>query len=432
MLLAAPAAVPLSAGASVSATYYVGTTVDDAGTVSATTCATSTNTTCALRDAVAAANALASGDTATILFTPALSGHTVSITGSPVGFTGPATVALTGSDTSRPDTAATVIDGGRTTQLLNINSGAGPVTISNLTLQNGFSSTNGGALQNSATLNLHGVDVRDSAAHGTTVSNGRGGGVYNTGTLSVTGGSFVGNDAQTECGGAIDNSGTATISQVTIAKNSSDCGGGLMDELGGTMAVTASTIQANYARDYDDGGGVQVRAGTLSLINDTVVDNIASEYGGGVAVDQGGNATLQNVTISGNNALQGGGGIATNGGTVAVRGTVIAGNVEYGNVPSQCVSYGTLTDNGYNVVAPGGDQACTFTATGDKVADPQVQELRDNGGPTQTEEVAYRSPAIHLEPGTSCPATDQRGNARPQTGGSFCDAGAVQQRRFEL
>ncbi len=64
------------------------------------------------------------------------------------------------------------------------------------------------------------------------------------------------------------------------------------------------------------------------------------------------------------------------------------------------------------------DTACV---TGITFADPQLGALAENGGPTQTLLPAAASPVAGI--GMGCPATDQRGQARPASG---CTAGAVQ------
>ncbi len=52
--------------------------------------------------------------------------------------------------------------------------------------------------------------------------------------------------------------------------------------------------------------------------------------------------------------------------------------------------------------------------------------LQNNGGPTQTIALLSTSPAIDTIPTANCPATDQRGNARPDNGESTCDMGAYE------
>jgi hypothetical protein len=58
------------------------------------------------------------------------------------------------------------------------------------------------------------------------------------------------------------------------------------------------------------------------------------------------------------------------------------------------------------------------------VADAGVDVLADNGGPTLTHALLAGSAAIDAANTTVCPATDQRGVARPQ--GAGCDVGAFE------
>jgi len=62
--------------------------------------------------------------------------------------------------------------------------------------------------------------------------------------------------------------------------------------------------------------------------------------------------------------------------------------------------------------------------------------LQDNGGPTETHALLPGSPAIDAGDNTACPATDQRGWARPADGDgdgtAVCDIGAVETQELEL
>ena len=56
--------------------------------------------------------------------------------------------------------------------------------------------------------------------------------------------------------------------------------------------------------------------------------------------------------------------------------------------------------------------------------DALIGPLADNGGPTWTHALQPASPAIDAADDAACPATDQRGVARPQ--GADCDVGAFE------
>ncbi|MEJ8672811.1 choice-of-anchor Q domain-containing protein [Streptomyces sp. MS1.AVA.1] len=75
---------------------------------------------------------------------------------------------------------------------------------------------------------------------------------------------------------------------------------------------------------------------------------------------------------------------------------------------------------GHNIDSDG---SCRLTAAGDLPSrDPLVGPLADNGGPTDT--VALLPGSLALDAADGCPATDQRGVARPQ--GAACDIGAYE------
>jgi hypothetical protein len=84
---------------------------------------------------------------------------------------------------------------------------------------------------------------------------------------------------------------------------------------------------------------------------------------------------------------------------------------------------GTVTlSSGHNNVFT--DATCFAGASDQVVADAGLGPLADNGGPTLTHALLAGSPAIDAADGAVCPATDQRGVARPQ--GAGCDVGAYE------
>jgi hypothetical protein len=153
--------------------------------------------------------------------------------------------------------------------------------------------------------------------------------------------------------------------------------------------------------------------------------------------------TLRNVTLSGNRAGQGGGLYQSNGATVLINSSVItntsdgSGGGLFRNIGSVSVANTLLAFNAPdNCDEPvgGGDGSLQFpdTTCGDMLmtADPLVGPLADNGGNTLTHALLPGSPAIQGAQTGICPATDQRGFARPA--GGLCDIGAFSWLQFAL
>ncbi len=146
-----------------------------------------------------------------------------------------------------------------------------------------------------------------------------------------------------------------------------------------------------------------------------------------------GTTNLNSVTVSGNTAdvdgddTGSGGGVDAFGGTVNLRDTIVAGNLDGSDPASQSADCaqtgGTIASLGNNLI--GTTVGCFFvSAAGDRLNQaPLLGPLASNGGNTQTHALLANSPAI--EGGSAaCPATDQRGIARPQ--GTACDIGAFE------
>jgi uncharacterized repeat protein (TIGR01451 family) len=254
--------------------------------------------------------------------------------------------------------------------------------------------------------------------------------------------------------------GTATISGVTINGGSASGGGALQfDSTGATIDLDAVALTGNQATA--DGGAIYLLSGTLNITDSTLGPaNVAntgagSGNGGGAVYNGGGTLSITNSTISGNSVADGGlgGGIFTagppgstnlssstvtfntvsgtgaKGGNIYVAGTgatvtntIVADGSSVGGGNADC--FGTITSDGHNLtdgIASTGVASCGFTQPSDILADARLGPLADNGGPTNTHELAAGSPAI--DAGSGCPQTDQRGVTRPS---GSCDIGALQ------
>ena len=290
--------------------------------------------------------------------------------------------------------ATTIVDGGGGNQVVAI-SKATHVTLSGLTIRNG-----------SAPL---------------------GGGIGNSGTLTIIDSTVSGNTAQGSCGkyclpagGGIYNRGRLTVSHSTISGNNGAWGGGgILVVKSGTLVVNNSTISGNSSR-YGGGMCIFPESGTVTVNNSTISGN--SSYVGSGAFIDGGTVTVNNSTISGNN----GRGIDLERGTVTLQNTIVANTTSGGDC------YGTITSNGYNLSSDG---TCNFNGPGDlNNTDPKLGTLGNHGGPTQTIPLLAGSPAIDAGNPGGCTdgnghllKTDQRGYPRPdKEDKSGCDMGAYE------
>jgi hypothetical protein len=412
----------LASATPVNHSYFVGSSGDSVTAVSLGTCTLSTNTACTLRDAATWASADGAGTIDNIYFTHFSSATTFALDQhTPITLSDAGTLTIVGAGVSM-----TTISGVHLTSVF-INSGAA-TTISNLTIAHGSRgfNGNGGAITNNGTLTLNKVNFYENFA------GGYGGAVVTTSHLTVHGGVWSRNTADNNCGGALDVfAGSATVDSVTMSDNVSDCGGAIdLHVPAAQLTLSASTLNANLARDYGDGGAI-LSNGSLTLTNDTITGNSATQYGGGLANDNSSaTATLLNDTITNNSAVMAGGGIYQTdqgSGVLNIRGSILTGNVNAG-IASQCMGYGPINSQGYNIVGFEGDQSCQFVGIGDKVdSSAHLLPLANYGGPVATEALAFPSAAILAEPAAHCPASDARGNARPTNiGTAACDAGSFE------
>ncbi len=160
----------------------------------------------------------------------------------------------------------------------------------------------------------------DSAISGNTAPD-YGGGAYNAGTLTIIGGSISDNSASSNGGGIINYSNaTLTIIDCSLSGNtSSSFGGGIYNY--GTLSVAGSTLSGNSASNF--GGGIYT-VGTATIAGSTLSGNSAQYvYGGGIY--NNGTLTAANITLSGNSAGFSGGGIC-NFNVLTLNNSTISGN----------------------------------------------------------------------------------------------------------
>ncbi|HUH80502.1 MAG TPA: fibronectin type III domain-containing protein [Solirubrobacteraceae bacterium] len=332
----------------------------------------------------------------------------------------------------------------------------------------------GGAIASTGTLTVSESTISENSA-----GNGGGGGEATAGStefgLSGNGGS--GSSGGNGGGGAgIANlGGTATVEGSTITANTAGAGGA------GSSGQNSAATQGNGGSGGEGGfggngagiavAGSIIKHAALQATDDTIQGNVAGDganggnpggaasdifqagkagnggnggYGGGVEDLLFSATQLLNLTIAENSTGHGGqGGAASANFPAGTNGTAGHGGGVYGlsSPPTlqNTILYenqtggdcrGAIVDGGHNLVFSKPSLKGIVTdpceLSGFTGEDPNLAPLAANGGPTQTMRLQAGSAAIDQIPalGAGCPATDQRGVARP--GGTACDIGAYE------
>lgn len=145
----------------------------------------------------------------------------------------------------------------------------------------------------------------------TDATRGGGGGIWENGSLNMSGGTVSGNTGV--YGGGLGLQGDATITGGSIEGNTSLAGGGAFVFKPGSAAVTLTfggnaVVKNNTATD--SGGGLAMQIASLKMTGGTVQDNTAKNNGGGISFSSGAVGTIQGGSIQGNKvtAAEGNGG----------------------------------------------------------------------------------------------------------------------------
>jgi hypothetical protein len=356
------------------------------------------------------------------------------------------------------------------------------LTVVNLTITNCWSDSGAGIYNGGGSLSVQ----KCLFANNTANTNGCGGAVFNSGTATITGSTFVGNSAAgaagsdgtggpggAGCGGALYNLGNLELMNSTFVTNS--VGGG--QGAAGSSPPPSGTVaeRGQFGGPGGDGnGGALFNAGVATVVNctftgnsahggpggaggkggDSLYSNYPPKYLGGAGggggkggaacgaiYDTDGLCSLKNCTIASNSGFGGAGGPGGPGGHGGlgdgpVGGTGIDGNalgslrgagvLLLNNVLSSNApggnASGTITDGGHNLSS---DASCAFTNSGSmNNTDPKLAPLADNRGPTLTMALLPGSPAIDAGNTSLVPTIDQRGFPRPA--GSAADIGAFE------
>lgn len=358
---------------------------------------TSGNGFCTLREAINNANAASdtsSGDcvagtgTDTILF---------SVSGTiTLGSTLPAIANSSPGSLTIDGTGQTVtVDGASTYRALVIDVGA-ILTVNDLTIANGNASgADGGGIENSGTLTIanstlsgnsapvggnvgYGGGINSEDAGTLTVNNSTfsdnsagnsGGAIAAGGKVTISNSTFSGNTASSDFGGAIEAGSTVTIANTVFSNNLAGYGGGAVDC--GSATISDSTFSGNAAGT--DGGGVNC---TNAAISGSTFSGNMARFGGAITDGGDGLVTVTNSTFSGNSgsgADNAGGGIYAEDSTLTVSNSTFSGNLAssgggvYSNANITTISNTILAgSSGGNCAAVNGG---TITNSGNNISD---------------------------------------------------------------
>lgn len=270
---------------------------------------------------------------------------------------------------------------------------------------------------------------------------GKGGGIYNAESLTVTGVVITGNIAFGDNGGGICSLGPLVVTGSTIAANSADSGGGIFSSHSG-LAVAQSTISGNTAVLGPGGGGITGYYSGMSIQSSTISGNLSVSDGGGILVFVGSTLDVMHSTISSNvadsddNLVGLGGGIAAFAAFLppTLDHTIVGNNVAglVAMAADDIASFGAILADFSLVETPPG---AVLVGVGNIVGlDPMLGPLASNGGPTRTHALLSGSPAIDAGDPIAMagvggvPLYDQRGAPFGRVFGAVIDIGAYERK----
>ena len=320
--------------------------------------------------------------------------------------------------------------------------------LKSLSLTNGDSAGNGGAVENHGNLLLHDVQARGNYAseldYVGDLDDGRGGAIANYGDLLVSASSFIQNHATNDVngnplGGAIFNSGNLQVRGSHFDSNGlsgwSLAGAGTAIYNTASARIETSSFVGNYVGESGKGGAITNEGGVLTVTNSTFGFNLNG------AITNGRNdsppairssATLTNVTITDSIFDLGGRVAVMNWGQLRIRNSLIAGNGFWDGEPLNCENFG----DHYSYEAIGllrNDESSNCDADLfvplEQTFTQVLSRTLSSDGKTSFYALLPGSPALDAGVG-SCVSKDQRGVSRPKDGNgdgvAVCDLGAYE------
>ena len=292
---------------------------------------------CSLREALATVNATAGDDHIVFSGTVFNTGQTITLSGGLLNVTNNGAVTVSG-----PGVDLLTISGNNATRVFSVNAGTANdgaiLTVSGLTIANGYLDGGSSALWNGQTTIFTNVVIRDSGA----------GAVTNVGNLTINNSTIINNAGM----GIYNDNGTLAVNDSVISNNVN----------AGIWVYRGTTTVRNSSINYNTAGGLRNQEGIVNLFSSVVDHNMILGFnndGGGILNFSGDSTNhpailnVTNSTISNNSAFgQGseGGGIMSNGSVVIAGSSIInnrsgAGGGGIINYYSMSIKNSTISNN---------------------------------------------------------------------------------------
>jgi len=318
----------------------------------------------------------------------------------------------------------------------------GTLTITNSTISGNESWGDGGGIYATSNLNISGSDITDNIA-----TDDAGGIMFRGQTLSIADSTIRGNTAE-ETGGGLAARGSVEhqIIRTTIESNTASYGAGIgltSEGIGNVpFRLDYSTVSSNTATAR--GGGIYYDFGALLISNSTISGNTAGDTGGGISQHRtSGQSTVANSTIAFNTVTNEdgqGGGIFIGGNGLTLTSTIVASNThDFGDgtpddITAESEDFTVDADSSFNLIGDANAGGGLTDGQNNNIvgADPLLEPLADNGGPTLTHAIPQNSPAVDAGAAFSALETDQRGSPFDRFVGDDPDIGAFEWAPFFL
>lgn len=229
-------------------------------------------------------------------------------------------------------------------------------TVNGMTVRNGLEtsktpseSRGGGGIRNLGTLHVANCTLTGNEAyHDTTMPYG--GGIFNRGLLVVDTCLITQNSSPLGGGVFNDLTGNATFINSTVSNNGGPGkGGGIYNR--GTVEATGTLITDNWTLEH--GGGVMNESGSFRLDNSTVTSNGTDYGGGGIYNQSGGTVNVIHSTVTNNGSAAGGGIYNAQNSTVTLSEASVSNNkvpeggsgIGIYNLGTLLIDHSTIADN---------------------------------------------------------------------------------------